>query len=51
MSEDKYPSIFLPKMEAILFIILQIVFTMHKVLKIGEYSRIFPVLAGEYLIT
>ena len=34
MSKDKYPSIFSPQMEAIVFIIA--------VLKIGEYSRIFP---------
>ena len=42
MSEDKYPSKFSPQMEAIVFIILQIFFAMHAVLKIGEYSRIFP---------
>ena len=40
MSKDKYPSIFSPQMEAIVFIILQIFFTMRAVLKIGEYSRI-----------
>ena len=38
MPKDKYPSIFLPQMEAIVFMILQIFFTMHIVLKIGEYS-------------
>ena len=42
MSKDKYPSIFSPQMEAIVFIILQIFFAMRAVLKIGEYSRIFP---------
>ena len=42
MSKDKYPSIFLPQMEAIVFIILQIFFATCAVLKIGEYSRIFP---------
>ena len=42
MSKDKYPSIFLPQMEAIVFIILQIFFATRAVLKIGEYSRIFP---------
>ena len=42
MSEDKYLSIFSPQMEAIVFIILQIFFAMRTVLKIGEYSRIFP---------
>ena len=41
-SNDKYPSIFSPKMEAIVFIILQIFFATHEVLKIGEYSQIFP---------
>ena len=30
------------QMEAIVFIILQIFFAKHTVLKIGEYSRIFP---------
>ena len=42
MSKDKYPSIFSPQMETIVFIILQIFFATHAVLKIGEYSRIFP---------
>ena len=42
MSKDKYPSLFLPQMEAIVFIILQIFFTTHAVLKTGEYSWIFP---------
>ena len=41
MSKDKYPSIFLPQMEAIVFIILQIFFKTRTVLKIGEYSPIF----------
>ena len=41
MSKDKYPSIFLPQMEAIAFIILEIFFATRAVLKIGEYSRIF----------
>jgi len=45
MSKDKYPSIFSPKMEAIVFIILQIFFATRAVLKIGEYSRIFPSLS------
>ena len=40
MSEDKYPSIFSPQMEAIVFTILQIFFTTLVVFKIGEYSRI-----------
>ena len=43
MSKDKYPSIFSPQMETIVFIILQIFFATRAVLKIGEYSRIFPI--------
>ena len=42
MSKDKYPSIFSPQMEAIVFIILQIFYARRAVLKIGEYPRIFP---------
>ena len=42
MSKDKYPSIFSPQMEAIVFIILQIIYATRTVLKIGEYSQIFP---------
>ena len=37
-SKDKYPSIFSPQMEAVVFIILQISFATRAVLKIGEYS-------------
>ena len=37
MAKDKYASIFSRQMEAIVFIILQIFFTTHAVLKIGEY--------------
>ena len=40
MSKDKYPSIFPPRMEAIVFIILQIFFATRAVLKIGKYSRV-----------
>ena len=40
MSKDKYPSIFLPQMEAIVFTILQIFLDTRALLKIGEYSRI-----------
>ena len=36
MSKDKYPSILLPQMEAIVFNILQIFFATGIVLKIGE---------------
>ena len=40
MSKDKYPGIFSPQMETIVFIILQIFFATRAVLKIGEYPRI-----------
>ena len=42
MSKDKYPSILSPQMATIVFIVLQIFFATRAVLKIGEYSRIFP---------
>ena len=42
MSKDKYPNIFSPQMEAVVFIILQIFFVTRAVLKIGRYSRISP---------
>ena len=42
MSKDDYPSIFLPQMASIVFIILQIFFATRAGLKIGEYFRIFP---------
>ena len=42
MSNDKYPRIFSPQMEAIVLIILKIVFATRTIFKIGEYSRIFP---------
>ena len=42
MSKDKYPGIFSPQMEAIVFIILQIFFATRAVLKSEEYPRIFP---------
>ena len=42
MSKDKYPSIFSPQMEAIVFIVLQIFFATRAVLKSWKYSRIFP---------
>ena len=42
MSEDKYPSIFSPQMEAIVFTILQIFYATRAVFRIGEYPRIFP---------
>ena len=37
MYKDKYPNIFLPQMEAIVFIILQIFFATRAILKIGGY--------------
>ena len=37
MSKDKYPSIFSPQMEAIVFIVF---LATHEVLKIGEYLTI-----------
>ena len=42
MSKDKYLSIFSPQMDATVFTILQNFFATRAVLKIGEYSRIFP---------
>jgi len=48
MCKDKYPSIFSPQMEAVLFIILQIVFA-TRVLNIGEYINNTLHLAGEYI--
>ena len=44
MSKDKYPSMFSPQMETIVFIILEIFYATHAVLKIGVYP---PVLAGD----
>ena len=38
MSKDKYPRIFSPQMEAIVFVILQIFFATRAVLKTGEDS-------------
>ena len=38
MSKDKYLSIFSPRMEAIVFSIVQIIFATRTVLKIGGYS-------------
>ena len=45
MSKDKHPSIFSRHIEAIVFIIPQIYYATHAVLKIGKYSRIFPSLS------
>ena len=43
MSKDK--NMFSPQMETIMFIILQIFYTMCPVLKIGGYSQISPSLS------
>ena len=48
MPKDKYPSIFSPQMEAVVFIILQIFFAMCAVLKIVLGHC--PALPGEYSI-
>ena len=48
MSKDKYPSIFLPQMATIVFIILQIFFATHAVLKIREYLTIILRNRAEY---
>ena len=42
MLADKYPSMFSRQMEAIVFIILQILFATRAVLKIGEYHSDIP---------
>ena len=42
MSKDKYPSMFSPQMEAIVFIIIQIFYATRAVLKTGEYLTIIP---------
>ena len=47
MSKDKYPSIFSPQMEAIVFIILQIFFATRAILKTGEYLTIIHRGGGE----
>ena len=39
ISKDKYPSIFSPQMEAVVFIIP---FAQRATRAVGEYSRIFP---------
>ena len=50
MSAGKYPSMFSPQMEAVVFIILQIFFATRAVLKVGEYPWISLVLAREYSV-
>ena len=48
MPKDKYPSIFSPQMEAVVFIILQIFFAKGAALKIGGYLTIRPVARKGY---
>ena len=48
MSKDKYPSIFLPQMEAIVFVILKIFSATSAVLKPGGYLTIILWNRGEY---
>ena len=48
MSKDKYPSIFSPQMETIVFIILQIFYATRAVLKIGGYINNSLHLARKY---
>ena len=48
MSKDKYLSIFSPQMEAIVSIILQIVFTRRALSKIGEYLTTIHRSGGKY---
>ena len=50
-SKDKYPSIFSPQIEAIVFIILQIFSATHAVSKIGNILGYSAVLAGAYSVT
>ena len=49
MSKDKYPSLFSPQMEAIVFIILQIFLATLAFLKTGEYFTIRPVARKGYI--
>ena len=51
MSKDKYPGIFSPQMEAIVFIILQILFATRAIFKIGNILGYSTVLAVEYSVT
>ena len=48
MSKDKFPSIFSPQMEAIVFIILQIFFATRAIFIIGEYLTIILRNRAEY---
>ena len=50
MSKDKYPSTLSPQMKATVFIILQIVFAMCAVLKIGEYYTLNVRSRGKQLV-
>ena len=48
MSKDKYPSIFSPQMETVVFIILQIFYATRADLKIGVYINNSLHLARKY---
>ena len=48
MSKDRYPSIFLPQVATIVFIILQIFFATRAIFKIGEYINNSHHLARKY---
>ena len=50
MSKDKYASIFSPKMEAIVFVILQFFLQCTKFWKLGNILGYPPVLTGEYSV-
>ena len=50
MSKDKYPSIFSPQMETIVFIILQIFYATRAVLKTGVYYRKIHYLTREFRV-
>ena len=50
MSKDKYPSIFSPQGEAIVFIILQIFFATRAIFKIGEYYTLNVWSRGKQLV-
>ena len=47
MSNNKCPSIFSPQMEAIVFIIFQVVLATRAVLRFGEYSPILSSFSWE----
>ena len=50
MSADKYPSIFSPQIETIVFVIQQNFYATHEVLKIGIYYKLIAILRRQYHI-